>query len=106
MPPDGNPHPMPGNMFVRPKFPVIGWNMAPMEQGPMGQHNHQHDDMQEHDLQDEVQQQVQEFDQDIEEAESMVLVPSDNSRDLVNMLHDNHIVVQYMHHLDIPVLQQ
>ncbi|KAM0893140.1 hypothetical protein ACQ4PT_025312 [Festuca glaucescens] len=110
MPPDSNPHPMPGNMqqfdnlFVPPQFPEIGWNMVPMEQGPMGQHNHQHDDMQQQDLQEKVQQQIQEFDQDIEEAESMVLVPSDSSGDSVNMVQDNHIVVQYMHHLESPVL--
>ncbi|KAM0889518.1 hypothetical protein ACQ4PT_027648 [Festuca glaucescens] len=112
MPPDGNLHPMPGNMqqcdnlFVPPQFPKIGWNMVPMEQGPMGQHNHQHDDMQQQDLQEEVQQQIQEFDQDIEEAESMVLVPSDSSGDSSNMVQDNHIVVQYMHHLESPVLPQ
>jgi hypothetical protein len=34
----------------------------------------------------------------------MVLVPSENSGDSVNMLHDNHIVVQYMRHLDSPVI--
>ncbi|KAM0912257.1 hypothetical protein ACQ4PT_012946 [Festuca glaucescens] len=88
MPPDGNPHPMPGNlqqfhhMFVPPQYPEIGWNMVPMEQGPMGQNNHNqhHQDMQQPGMHDEEQLQPQEEEQDV--------------------------VVQFMQHLDSPIVPQ
>jgi hypothetical protein len=120
MPPDGNPHPLPGNlhpmdnMFIPPQYPELGWNMVPMEQGPMGQdpmghndHHLGHNDMLQQDMQDEEDQQQQQEEnqeEDDQEAESMVLVPSDVSGDSVNMGQENQVVVQFMQHLDCPVM--
>jgi hypothetical protein len=67
-------------------------------------HHHHHHDVQQEDMQDEVEQQQQEEDQEEEEAESMVLVPSDISGDSVNMMQEDQVVVQFMQHLDIPVI--
>jgi hypothetical protein len=111
MPPDGNPHPLPGNlqpmnnMFVPPQYPEIGWNMVPMEQGPMGHNPMGHNDH--HDMQDEGEQQQQQEenqDEDEQEAESMILVPSDISGDSVNIMQENQVVIQFMQHLDCPVI--
>jgi hypothetical protein len=76
MPPDGNPHPLPGqlvinpNMFVAPQFPEIGWDVIQQHEVPQ-HHGPQHDNVQHMDIQEEVQ-------------ESMLLNPSQNSDSSVN----------------------
>jgi hypothetical protein len=74
MPPDGNPHPMPGNlqpnlnMFVGPQYPEIGWDAVeeqpevPMEEPIQANENHM-----------------------VENQQSMVMDLSDNSTGSVNM---------------------
>jgi hypothetical protein len=81
---------------------------GPMEQGPMGHnfHNLHFQDMQQPDMQEEEQQQPQEEDQEVDEAESMVIAPSEGSGDSVNMSQDNQVVVQFFHQLDCPPMPQ
>jgi hypothetical protein len=74
MPPDGNPHPMPGNlqpnlnMFVGPQYPEIGWDAVeeqpevPLEEPMQANENHM-----------------------VENQLSMVMDLSDNSSGSVNM---------------------
>jgi hypothetical protein len=77
MPFDGNPHPLPGqllqnlNMFVMPQFPEIGWNVV---QQP--EHHHQN---QQGDQQDEADVDIQ-----VDEQESTIMNPSQNSESSVN----------------------
>jgi hypothetical protein len=80
MPPDGNPHPMPGhlqpnlNVFVVPQYPEIGWDAveqpAEPEEEPVQDNMNVMDDL------------------GMENQQSMVLNLSDNSSDSVNMIGD------------------
>jgi hypothetical protein len=84
MPPDGNPHPLPGqlvlnpNMFVAPQFPEIGWDFIQQQEVPQ-QHVPQHDNVHHMDNQEEVQ-------------ESMVLNPSQNSVLSVNFQFEQQLL--------------
>jgi hypothetical protein len=97
MPPDGNPHPLPGNLmpnlnlFVNPQYPEVGWdavqkppvnNVNPMGNDD-GQHNHPLWNLQD---EEEVQQQ--------ELHVSMVMNIFDSSDSLVNMVLDGVVPVQ------------
>ncbi|KAM0838927.1 hypothetical protein ACQ4PT_060651 [Festuca glaucescens] len=86
MPPDGNPHPMPGQMqpnmndFILPPFPELGWNEQPAENNAG---NVQHNDGEQGVMdQDHVPEQ--------DAQESMVMHPSGNSVSSVN-LQDNEV---------------
>jgi hypothetical protein len=88
MPPDGNPHPLPGhilqnlNMFVMPQYPEIGWDAVQQPELPL-----QHDDP----LQDD-----QIMGEQVDLQESMILNPSQNSESSVNLqiAHDHVQVLQ------------
>jgi hypothetical protein len=77
MPPDGNPHPLPGhilqnlNMFVMPQYPEIGWDAVQQPKLPLQQGNPLHDD------------QVMDDQEDVQE--SMILNPSQNSMSSINL---------------------
>jgi hypothetical protein len=87
MPPDGNPHPLPGDLlpnhhnFVGPQYPEIGWDALPEPDVPV---NQQHDDNIEDNMNMEEVENVQ---------ESMILNPSDASGSSVNMEIDGNNVV-------------
>jgi hypothetical protein len=98
MPPDGNPHPFPGelqqhnnNMFVNPQFPEIGWdaveNLGQGMQGEqaagLGQQGgwHQVDQVVDQVIEEQEAQGVLQ-----EMQESMVLNLSDSSSSSVNMM--------------------
>jgi hypothetical protein len=80
MPPDGNPHPMPGNLlhnennFVMPQYPEIGWDAVPIQDAGDNVHNNVVPDQEVDHIEEVEEQQV-----------SMVLNPSDNSGSSVNM---------------------
>jgi rRNA processing protein Gar1 len=101
MPPDGNPHPFPGelqqhnnNMFVNPQFPEIGWdaveNLGQGMQGEQGGGMGQQGGWHQENLLNQVEEQVLvgQEDQGVlqEMQESMVLNLSDSSSSSVNML--------------------
>jgi hypothetical protein len=79
MPPDGNPHPLPGhlipnlNAFVGPQFPELGWDDVQVQQP---------DNLQQNGLQQNVGNDV---DQMVDDQESMVLNPSGNSSSSANV---------------------
>ncbi|KAM0824264.1 hypothetical protein ACQ4PT_070311 [Festuca glaucescens] len=83
MPPDGNPHPFPGelqqnnNVFVNPQFPEIGWdaveNLGHDQQGGQGGNN-------DWNPMEDVQEVLQEM------QEPMVINMSDSSSSSVNMI--------------------
>jgi hypothetical protein len=88
MPPDGNPHPLPGhllhnmNLFVGPQFPEIGWDWM---QNNDDIHN------------DNVQQNVEhEDDQMVDDQESMILNPSEDSDSSVHIHQgiENNLLLQ------------
>jgi hypothetical protein len=70
MPPDGNPHPLPGNlvapnnMVVLPPFPQLGWNNAPLH-GEQVQHDQPGDEAQ---MQQEVVPQEQPVEQVVDDS--------------------------------------
>jgi hypothetical protein len=105
----GNPHPMSGNLhqfkhlFVPSQYPEICWNMNPVveEQGCQQNQNHEH---MQHENIAEQHQQPDDLNIDVEEAESMVLVPRDNSGSSVSMVGNNHIIINFMRHLEWPTV--
>jgi hypothetical protein len=84
MPPNGNPHPLLGNLqfnnnlFVMPQFPEIGWDTVQDNAGDQHHNIHDHVAFPEH-----VDPVVKEANVD---QESMVLDASDSSGSSVNML--------------------
>ncbi|KAM0857114.1 hypothetical protein ACQ4PT_048681 [Festuca glaucescens] len=97
MPPDGNPHPLPGNLvqnlnlFVNPQYPEVGWDAvqeAPLNgnnnmEGNEGQVNHPLWNMQDEEVVEEEELPV-----------SMVINLSDSSDSSVNMALDVAAPVQ------------
>jgi hypothetical protein len=87
MPFDGNPHPLPGhllmnpNLFVGPQFPEIGWDVLQPPEMP-----------QENDIQHDDQEQDMVF--EVDEQESMILNPSQNSGSSVNGFEGNGLPLQ------------
>ncbi|KAM0910334.1 hypothetical protein ACQ4PT_014228 [Festuca glaucescens] len=88
MPPDGNPHPLPGqllqnnNLFVNPQFPEIGWDAVQIQENvQQGNDDHQN-------LNEEVIEQ--------EEPESMIFAVSQGSESSVNQLNIPNGLI--MHH--------
>jgi hypothetical protein len=85
MPPDGNPHPLPGNMqlnpnmFALPQFPELGWDAVPLPENQQDAHGNQQHDFQNEDVEEQQIEQV------VEEQHSMVLSMSDVSHDSINM---------------------
>jgi hypothetical protein len=101
MPPDGNPHPLPGNLlhnnnlFANPQFPEVGWDAVQQEPElggvniPIAEPN----------------EQVDVGVVEVQEApESMVLNMSDSSNSSMNMM-DGHEVNQHLNVMANNVLQ-
>jgi hypothetical protein len=114
MPPNGNPHPLPGNLqfnnnlFVMPQFPEIGWDAVQDNAGAQQHNVHDHIVFPEH-----ADPMVK---GDNVDQESMVLDASDSSGSSVNMLdmvlyghnppqnQNNILQVEMMQHRMGPVL--
>jgi hypothetical protein len=86
MPPDGNPHPLPGhilqnlNMFVLPQYPEIGWDAVQQPELPLQHSNPMQDD--------------QVMDEQVHMQESMILNPSQNSESSINLqISQDHVQV-------------
>lgn len=95
MPPDGNPHPLPGNlivnnnMWVLPQYPVLVWNNVPLH-GPQQQNNQQQGEQMEEMHENMVDEPVEEVVQD-----SIALYPS-AAQSTANDLHaDQEVNQQY-----------
>ncbi|KAM0851424.1 hypothetical protein ACQ4PT_052440 [Festuca glaucescens] len=103
MPPDGNPHPFPGelqpnnNIFVNPQFPEIGWDAVQdfghEQQGNQGGHHGQQGGW---GLMNNEQQGAWEHGEEVQQVvlhdiqESMVINLSDSSGSSVNMMEVQH----------------
>jgi hypothetical protein len=108
MPPDGNPHPFPGelqpnnNIFVNPQFPEIGWDaVQDFGQGQQGNQGGNHEQQGCWGLMNNEQQGAWEHGEEVQKVvlhdiqESMVINMSDSSGSSINMME-----VQQQHQED------
>ncbi|KAM0846425.1 hypothetical protein ACQ4PT_055676 [Festuca glaucescens] len=84
MPPDGNPHPLPGNLlidhnnFVLPQFLELGWDDLPMHQPQV----HEHDFFQPEPMKQQQEQQVMQEEPEEDQVDSSIINASSNSDNL------------------------